>query len=322
MTPTTFPESTHLFTAEGCGDLPVHVDQASGSFISAWKVTPEDLNRIVETGIIYLSVMGGQPPVAVFTESPFVGPLAPKPKADNAQPDAVREAVESSPYHDGYKAAVEYIRELIADEERESAPSQESVEKGRASGAYGDAGPMTLEDEEFWRGWGVAIKRATDGYEAVHECEQNTAPIDGGGGDWVAIHSEADLPKECGYYWFHTRDGEFTEINQYGLSDTSERARLYVQEFAYWAPVRKPSPPAKTLEPDEKKPCGCGDYCTVRAYLDEPAVSEEHRPAAEDAGEGVKLTPQERGWNAEDALNELKDSLERTMEEHKNERLA
>lgn len=40
--------------------------------ISCWKLTPEELERIQETGVVYLAVMGmTQPPVLVMVSNPF-----------------------------------------------------------------------------------------------------------------------------------------------------------------------------------------------------------------------------------------------------------
>lgn len=71
-----FPEQNMVFTKpqsmtdEECGSLPAY--RGEGQIISCWEVTPEDLERIKETGVIWLSVSGaGQPPVYIGTEYPF-----------------------------------------------------------------------------------------------------------------------------------------------------------------------------------------------------------------------------------------------------------
>lgn len=80
-----FPQQNTLFrkpadmTEEQCGDLPVHrgaFPDGTPCIISCWKVTPEDLERIKETGEVWLSIVGsGMPPVSVFTENPFAEPV-------------------------------------------------------------------------------------------------------------------------------------------------------------------------------------------------------------------------------------------------------
>lgn len=72
-----FPEQNITFTKpqdmtdEECGSLPAY--RGEGQIISCWEVTPEDLERIKETGVIWLYVVGaGQPPVYIGTEYPFI----------------------------------------------------------------------------------------------------------------------------------------------------------------------------------------------------------------------------------------------------------
>ena len=57
-------------TDEECGSLPAYSDGTQ--VISCWKLTPEDLNRVNETGHIWLGVcMPIPPPVWMSTETPF-----------------------------------------------------------------------------------------------------------------------------------------------------------------------------------------------------------------------------------------------------------
>ena len=65
-----------VFTLEGCGDLPAvaaHDENGMNYIITAWEITPEELEKVKETGIIYLSVVGTQiPPVALLVENPMI----------------------------------------------------------------------------------------------------------------------------------------------------------------------------------------------------------------------------------------------------------
>ena len=65
-----------VFTLDGCGDLPAvaaHDENGVNYIISAWEITPEELEKVKETGIIYLSVVGTQiPPVALLVENPMI----------------------------------------------------------------------------------------------------------------------------------------------------------------------------------------------------------------------------------------------------------
>jgi hypothetical protein len=73
MLPTTFKEQNFTFnkpssmTDEECGDLDVWKGKDSIGYpviISCWKLSLEDLNRINETGCVWLSITGnGMPPV-------------------------------------------------------------------------------------------------------------------------------------------------------------------------------------------------------------------------------------------------------------------
>lgn len=82
MLPVDFPERNFVFTKpagmtdEECSDLPVFKGVAADGYpciISKWKFSKEDLEQIKKTGCIYLSITAeGMPPVALFTEHPFV----------------------------------------------------------------------------------------------------------------------------------------------------------------------------------------------------------------------------------------------------------
>ena len=76
MNPVRFPEQNCIYKAEGCLDLPVccqmneHFGVAEN--ISCWELTDQDLALILQQmkagqrPTIYLSVVGSQPPVAMW----------------------------------------------------------------------------------------------------------------------------------------------------------------------------------------------------------------------------------------------------------------
>ena len=73
-----FPEQNIIFnkpesmTDEECGPLPAY--RGEGQIISCWKLSPEDLAKVQETGAVWLSIVGlQQPPVWVGPDSPFIG---------------------------------------------------------------------------------------------------------------------------------------------------------------------------------------------------------------------------------------------------------
>ena len=76
MKPIETKETNMVFTLDGCGDLPAvaaHDEDGVNYIISAWEITPEELEKVKETGIIYLSVVGTQiPPVALLVENPMI----------------------------------------------------------------------------------------------------------------------------------------------------------------------------------------------------------------------------------------------------------
>lgn len=55
---------------EECSSLPIA--RVDGTCISCWKLTPEELERIKETGVVWLMVWGwAQPPVWIGGDRPF-----------------------------------------------------------------------------------------------------------------------------------------------------------------------------------------------------------------------------------------------------------
>lgn len=79
-----FEGHTHIFgkpegwSDEDCYGLPLRVQNVvlpSGvgvqACVSCWKPTPEELAKINETGVIWLTVIGGQPPVSITADKPF-----------------------------------------------------------------------------------------------------------------------------------------------------------------------------------------------------------------------------------------------------------
>ena len=77
MKPIETAETNTTFVAEGCGDLPAvkaHDENGVNYIISAWEITPVELKKIQETGIIYLSVVGETiPPVFLTAFNPVEG---------------------------------------------------------------------------------------------------------------------------------------------------------------------------------------------------------------------------------------------------------
>jgi len=75
-TPTTFEGQNHIWKGptEDVDDLPSFYDPERHETISCWRLTDEEMNRVTETGVIWLHVWGGHPPVAVSGECPFIVP--------------------------------------------------------------------------------------------------------------------------------------------------------------------------------------------------------------------------------------------------------
>ena len=77
MKPIETPDTNAIFVAPGCGDLPAtkcHDPQTGQDYVqTVWELSLDDLKRIQETGLIYISVMGnGIQPILVSTESMLV----------------------------------------------------------------------------------------------------------------------------------------------------------------------------------------------------------------------------------------------------------
>lgn len=92
MTPVDFPQSNNTLgkpsnmTDEQCLPLPVHhyhqdfgPDSEGGdpvripAIISCWKLTPEELEEINRTGIVWVNTLGTSlAPFSVFVKNPFV----------------------------------------------------------------------------------------------------------------------------------------------------------------------------------------------------------------------------------------------------------
>lgn len=77
--PVTFPQANGVRTAppsmKNCKDLPIHYNEAHGAVISKWKLSGDELMKVLETGCIWISVYGGvsQPPFKVEGFDPFEG---------------------------------------------------------------------------------------------------------------------------------------------------------------------------------------------------------------------------------------------------------
>lgn len=74
MIPIQTPDTNAVFVAPGCGDLPAtkcHDPETGRDYVQiVWQLSIEELKRIQETGLIYVSVMGnGIQPILVSTES-------------------------------------------------------------------------------------------------------------------------------------------------------------------------------------------------------------------------------------------------------------
>ena len=69
------PDTNTTFVAEGFGDLPgtvAHDENGVPYIITAWEIEPEDLKKLNETGIIYMSVVGTSiPPVLLEVNNPI-----------------------------------------------------------------------------------------------------------------------------------------------------------------------------------------------------------------------------------------------------------
>lgn len=70
MEPVKFEGMNVTYVAPGCGDLPTLVTEENGrpSVNSCWKPSAEDLAVLNAGGCVCLNVVGGQPPVAMWTQ--------------------------------------------------------------------------------------------------------------------------------------------------------------------------------------------------------------------------------------------------------------
>ena len=69
MEPIKFVGMNATYVAEGCGDLPAAVeknDSGVTEITSVWKPCPEELQLLNEGGCVRLTVVGCQPPVALW----------------------------------------------------------------------------------------------------------------------------------------------------------------------------------------------------------------------------------------------------------------
>jgi hypothetical protein len=77
--PVRFPEQTHHFnkpkdmTDDECGGLPAVMVDVHGqpTYVSCWKLTPEEVENIVRTGVVWVGCVSMQPPLLVWGDRPF-----------------------------------------------------------------------------------------------------------------------------------------------------------------------------------------------------------------------------------------------------------
>lgn len=70
MKPKKFEDANGICKKQGCGDLPV-LSTNDNWKVSCWVMSKEEKELFDKTGEIYLSVYGGQPPVALSVEKPY-----------------------------------------------------------------------------------------------------------------------------------------------------------------------------------------------------------------------------------------------------------
>lgn len=70
MKPIKFKDANGVCKKQGCGDLPV-LSTKDGFKVSCWVMTEEEKKMFLETGEIWISVYGGQPPISVSVEKPY-----------------------------------------------------------------------------------------------------------------------------------------------------------------------------------------------------------------------------------------------------------
>lgn len=70
MKPVKFEGMNCTYTAPDCEDLPARCELEGEhlSVLSAWKPSEEDLKLLNAGGCVCLSVLGGQPPVALWVQ--------------------------------------------------------------------------------------------------------------------------------------------------------------------------------------------------------------------------------------------------------------
>lgn len=74
ITPIVTNDTNSTYVLEGCGDLPAtqaYDENGTPYVITAWEIPLEDLKKLNQTGIIYLSFMGTtMPPVLLEVDNP------------------------------------------------------------------------------------------------------------------------------------------------------------------------------------------------------------------------------------------------------------
>ena len=76
MKPIETKDTNVIYTLTGCGDLPAvaaHDENGTNYVITAWEISAEELERLKETGIMYLSIVGmSVPPVLLTVDNPMI----------------------------------------------------------------------------------------------------------------------------------------------------------------------------------------------------------------------------------------------------------
>ena len=70
LLPVKFDMANQNMTAPNCEPLPVFF--GDGYFISCWEISNDQLKEITENRRIWLGIVGGQPPVWLSTDNPFI----------------------------------------------------------------------------------------------------------------------------------------------------------------------------------------------------------------------------------------------------------
>ena len=77
ITPIVTKDTNVKYVLDGCSDLPAtqaYDENGIPYMITAWEIPLEDLKKLNETGIIYLSFMGTTiPPVLLEVNNPIIG---------------------------------------------------------------------------------------------------------------------------------------------------------------------------------------------------------------------------------------------------------